>query len=74
MQRPCDGLIPVQGVLPTAYRIKKLKNGQGLKGCRAIERERDIIEKFSTRIYKSHANLHAQVLIAVHLNISRIFF
>jgi hypothetical protein len=28
---------PVQGVLPTVYRIKILKNGQGpTKGCRAI--------------------------------------
>jgi hypothetical protein len=23
--QPCDGLIPIQGVLPTVYRIKKLK-------------------------------------------------
>jgi hypothetical protein len=35
---PFDGLIPVQGVLPTLYRIKKLKSGQGPKGCRAIDR------------------------------------
>jgi hypothetical protein len=36
------GWSPAQGVLPTVYRIKKLKNGQGTtKGCRAIERERE---------------------------------
>jgi hypothetical protein len=30
---------PVQGVLPTVYRIKKLKRGQGpRKGCRAMNR------------------------------------
>jgi hypothetical protein len=34
------GWSPVQGVLPTEYRIKKLKSGQGPKGCRAIEREK----------------------------------
>jgi hypothetical protein len=32
------GWSPVQGVLPTVYRIKKLKNGQcPTKGCRAID-------------------------------------
>jgi hypothetical protein len=29
--------IPIQGFLPTVYRIKKLKSGLGpAKGCRAI--------------------------------------
>jgi hypothetical protein len=32
------GLSPVQGVLSTVYRIKKLKSGQGPKGCREKER------------------------------------
>jgi hypothetical protein len=33
------GWSPVQGVLPTVCRIKKLKSGQGpTKGCRAIDR------------------------------------
>jgi hypothetical protein len=32
------GWSPVQGVLPTVYRIKKLKRGQGpTKGYRAID-------------------------------------
>jgi hypothetical protein len=35
------GWSPIQGVLPTVCRINKLKNGQGPKGCRAIERERE---------------------------------
>jgi hypothetical protein len=30
--------LPVQGVLPTVYRIKDWKSGQGPKGCRATER------------------------------------
>jgi hypothetical protein len=33
------GRSPVRGALPTMYRIKNLKSGQGsTKGCRAIER------------------------------------
>jgi hypothetical protein len=32
-----SGWHPVRGVLLTVYRIKKLKNDQGPKGCRAIE-------------------------------------
>jgi hypothetical protein len=33
------GSSPVQGVIPTVYRIKKLKSGQGpTKGRRAIDR------------------------------------
>jgi hypothetical protein len=33
------GSSPVQGALPTVYRIKKLINGQGPKnGCRVINR------------------------------------
>jgi hypothetical protein len=35
------GSSPVQGVLPTVCRTKKLKSGQDPKGCRAIERERE---------------------------------
>jgi hypothetical protein len=35
----------VQGVIPTVRRIKKLKSGEGPKGCRAIEREER--EKFN---------------------------
>jgi hypothetical protein len=35
------GWSPFQGVLPTVYRNNKLKNFQGPKGCRAIERERE---------------------------------
>jgi hypothetical protein len=35
------GSSPVQGVLPTVYRIKKLKSGQGPKNYRTIERERE---------------------------------
>jgi hypothetical protein len=31
------GWSTIQGVLPTVYRIKKLKSGKGLKGCRAID-------------------------------------
>jgi hypothetical protein len=32
------GWSPIQGVLPTVYRIKKLKSGQvPTKGCRAID-------------------------------------
>jgi hypothetical protein len=35
--RPWDRLIPVEGVLPTVYRIKKLKKGQvPTRGCIAI--------------------------------------
>jgi hypothetical protein len=33
------GSSPVQGVLPTAYKIKKLKRRKDPKSCRAIERE-----------------------------------
>jgi hypothetical protein len=33
-QRPCNGLIPAQGVLPTLYRIKKLK--KPLRPTRAV--------------------------------------
>jgi hypothetical protein len=33
------GWYPVRGVLPTVYRIKKLKSGQCPNCCRAIERE-----------------------------------
>jgi hypothetical protein len=35
------GCSPVQGVLPTVHRIKKLKkkSGQGPKGCRTIEKK-----------------------------------
>jgi hypothetical protein len=39
--RPCNGLIPVQVVLPTVYRIKILKKRPGPKGCRAIESGRE---------------------------------
>jgi hypothetical protein len=39
-RRLATGWFPVQGVLPTLYRIKKLKIDHGRrKGCRAIERE-----------------------------------
>jgi hypothetical protein len=31
---------PVQGVLPTAYRIEKLKKWPSPKGCRSIEKEK----------------------------------
>jgi hypothetical protein len=34
------GWSSVQGVLPTVYRIKKLKSGQGPKGCRGIEKNK----------------------------------
>jgi hypothetical protein len=37
------GWSPVQGVLPTMYRLRNWKSGQGPKGCRAIERERDVV-------------------------------
>jgi hypothetical protein len=37
------GWSPVQGVLPTAYRIKKLKIGHGAKDYRAIE-ERELVK------------------------------
>jgi hypothetical protein len=33
---------PAQGVLPTVYRLSNWKSGQGPKGCRAIESEREI--------------------------------
>jgi hypothetical protein len=32
---------PLSKELPTVYRIKKLKSGQGPMGCRAVERERE---------------------------------
>jgi hypothetical protein len=36
-QRPCDGLIPAQGVLPSEDTIKKLNKRPGpTKGCKAI--------------------------------------
>jgi hypothetical protein len=38
-QRPCDWLIPRSRSQTVSVRIKKLKNCQGPKGCRAIERE-----------------------------------
>jgi hypothetical protein len=34
------GWSPVQGVLPTVYRLRNWKRGQGPKGCTAIARER----------------------------------
>jgi hypothetical protein len=34
------GWSPVQGVLPTVYGLRNRKNGQGPKGCRAIERDK----------------------------------
>jgi hypothetical protein len=33
------GWSPVQALLPTVYRLRNWKSGQGPKGCRAIERE-----------------------------------
>jgi hypothetical protein len=34
------GSSPVQGVLPTVYRLRNWKSGHGPKGCTAIDRER----------------------------------
>jgi hypothetical protein len=37
--RPCGGLIPVLGVLPTVYRLRNLKKTSKIhKGCRSIDR------------------------------------
>jgi hypothetical protein len=35
--RPCDGLIPDQGVLSTVYRITKLKEKAAMAQQRAVE-------------------------------------
>jgi hypothetical protein len=35
------GWSPVQGVLPTKYRLRNCKSGQGPKGYRAIDKERE---------------------------------
>jgi hypothetical protein len=52
------GWSPVQGVLQTVHRIKKLKKKPGSKGCKAIERERKK-ERTNERTTKhSHVSIH----------------
>jgi hypothetical protein len=53
------GWSPVQGVLPTVYRIKKTeKIGQGPKVCRARERERERNRRYACSIKASYLNKH----------------
>jgi hypothetical protein len=62
------GSSPVQGVPPTVYRIKKLKNGQGpTKDCRAIDRIiYNLTSHLKVREFKGHnANRMLMLLLLI---------
>jgi hypothetical protein len=51
------GSTPVQGVLPTVYRIKKMKSGQGTKGYKDIEKgKRENAIFLLLRLFTSYRN------------------
>jgi hypothetical protein len=61
---PTRGMdVCVRLFLPTVYRIKIWKSGQGPKGCRAIEREREK-KQYSKKNYAPHY----VILIFSHYN------